>query len=433
MSFLNEIEMQFLSVIFFWTMCEAMREDPELRRKIQRSRALPHWMATQKFLRKYRDGYDVDRMTFELPQSEEEVEFSDDGSERDGWGDSDEWEEEDVGYHWPGDSDEGSAEGSAEGSDEGSAERECDAFRGLDYTGNSCYQDSVLLATFAVPNDVITDYILAKNVRDISDLRMRWTTCHENKEEDYQRRKALQNEIVRITNSMRKLDSSVRYCSALRRLIQRCPGTEQFHGSGMQDAGEFLSYLFNLFQVDVAKTSNTTYVTNDLGSDPQWKRIGVVEDRHASPVIAVSSFHIQSAEPKYINNFLVQTEDAVFTDDNLYRHEGQLYRRRRRVWRMVESPYMVFYIHRIQRAYRRAQTFYTPVIPVQRIGRLSLSAIVVHKSDHYTCYIKCRGIWFYYDDSPGTHRHTIVRIGTYDEMLQSRPSPVTNGTLYYYT
>ena len=425
--FLNQIEMSFLSIIVFWAMCEAMRDDPEFRIKVKSDGALPIWMNTQKFLQKYSDGYDVDRMEWDIPSSREE--FTDDEEF------SDASSGEDVEYYWSGNS------SSAEDSSGSEFENACTSFRGLDFTGNSCYQDSVLLATFAIPNDTTTDYILTKNVRLVSELPQRWTTCSENVETDFQRRKAIQNEIVRITNSMRKLDKSVRYCSVLRKLIQRCPGTEEFHLKGMQDAGEFLAYLFNLFQVDVATTSETTYVTNDLGDKPRWLRISSRRDEHASPIISVPVSSVESKQAKYINQFLVRSEDAVFTRENLYKHSTGNYRRRKLVWRMIESPYMVFYVHRLKREhYMRGQKFrvrekayYTPVIPVQRIGRLGLSAVVVHSHDHYMCYIKCRGVWFFYDDNPSGRSHKIIRIGTYDEMLASRPSPVNNGTLYFYT
>ena len=424
MTFLNKIEMFYLSVIFFWTMCEAMKKDSELRRRVNSVGAIPFWMATQNYLRKYKDGYDIDRMSFELP-TESSWEEDIGGSSDDSASDYDGWIGEDVEYHWPGNS--------SEDEEYKGDEDVCDRIRGLDYTGNSCYQDSVLLATFAIPNDVITDYILAKNVHDVSNLRHRWTVCDENKETDYIRRKNVQDEIIRITNSMRKVDSPVRHCSKLRKLIRMCPGTEEFHSLEMQDAGEFLSYLFNLFQVDVAKTSHATYVTNDMGPNPTWTLVDkVVDDNYASPIIGVSSFHIQSKDPKYINNFLVQTEDAVFDDKNLFRYDKTLWRRRKTVWRMRESPYIVFYIHRLQRGQYREKTLYTPVIPVQRIGNLSLSAIVVHEHNHYTCYFNCKGIWFYYDDNPLGRHHFIRRVGNYDEMLRQNPSPVTNGTLYYY-
>lgn len=408
LAFLNKNEMFFLSVLFFRAMCEAMKTDPVFKQKVKKGSYLNAWMGTMPFLQKYKDTYDIEESMKTKKKQKVDHSVSESSNE------SNESRE------------------SGEISD-------CMSFRGLNYTGNSCYQDSTLLAMLAIPNTTISRYILLSDVREITELPKKWTVCSEDPETDYNLRKSIQDELIRISNSMRKVGKPVNTCSNLRKLISRCPGTEEFHGTGMQDAGEFVSYIFNLFQIDVATTSNTTYVTNDLNEEPKWLNIGKITDKQSSPIVAVLSGQIEDGKEKQINGFLVQVEDAVL--DNSYVYEGKEYIRRRRVWKMETSPYLVFYIHRLHRTYDmingkfkvKEKKLRTSVLPVQKIGKLSLSAIVVHSHNHYTCYISCRGIWFYFDDNPSGKSHAISRIGSYDDMLLRTPSPLKDGTLYFYT
>lgn len=402
LSFLTEIEMFFLSVLFFRAMCETMKSDPVFKKKA--GSYLEAWKATQPYIQAYKHEKTAEQKQEKKRKMREESRESDESGIE---------EEKDI---------------------------VCTSFRGLNYTGNSCYQDSTLLALLAIPNTVITTYMLRSDVKAITELSKRWTTCDEDPEKDYTLRKAIQDELIRITNSMRKTGGdTVKTCSNLRKLISRCPGTEEFHGTGMQDAGEFLSYLFSLFQVDVATTSNATYITNDLGDEPVWLSTGKTKDKKSSPIVAVLPGQIDTETTRQTNEFLVQVEDAVL--DNPYVYEGQEYIRRRHVWKMEKSPYLVFYIHRLHRTYEtvrgkfkvKEKKLRTPILPVQKIEKLNLSAIVVHSHNHYTCFVNCRGIWFYFDDNPSGKSHIITRIGSYDEMEKQSPSPLKDGTLYFYT
>jgi len=294
-------------------------------------------------------------------------------------------------------------------------------FRGLEYTENSCYQDSVLLCTFAIPNDTIDNYILAD------------THCTKNINVH-----KIQNELIRITEWMRGYallhsqgecydDYPSKNCSELRRLVKNCRGSQDFHDTDMQDAGEFLQYIFNLFQVNIAETSETTYVTNEKGSTPTLTLVGTTYDRSASPIISVSVDKIK--KETQINEFLIQVETAELSDDNLYRYNGTTYNRMLQIRKVIKSPYIVFYIHRLKMlSTGKSRKVRTRIIPVQKIGNLFLSAIITHSADHYTAYIRHKKYWYYYDDT----KDRIVRVGLYDDMINSKPDPTKDGTLYYY-
>ena len=120
--------------------------------------------------------------------------------------------------------------------------------------------------------------------------------------------------------------------------------------------------------------------------------------------------------------------------------------------KVVLSPYVVFYINRrhLEQKVIKGKLKYREVIllnevvPVEAIqgltlvlgneSGLTLSAVVIHKSNHYTCYYKCRGIWYYYDDTKVTSKQTgLKKIGSFGDLLKSYPKVTTNGTLFFYT
>ena len=70
----------------------------------------------------------------------------------------------------------------------------------------------------------------------------------------------------------------------------------------------------------------------------------------------------------------------------------------------------------------------------KRFTCLHLSAIVVHTGKaHYTAVIKKEGVWYWYNDNPGGDTFVLKRIGSYEEMLHTKPSPVKQGTMYFYS
>lgn len=420
MRFLVNVNMSELSALVFLSLCHAMQDDLKFRDKVKQSGSLPIWMATQPYLKVYKDHYDIDTMQFgQQDESTESLSCRSDSVE-------------DVEFGgWVVDS---------SSSDEDSPfQQACAGFRGLDYTGNSCYQDSVLLALFALPNPVITREILKKNINTISNSGKKWISCADNNDTDYKRRKAIQDELMRITDSMRGLEH-VRYCSKLRTLIRHCPGSQAFHGTGTQDAGEFLLYLFNLFQVTNTVKQRITQVTNTMIGVPGDVLIVNDAAEVSTPLISVHPRDITGLESVNVSQFLEHIDDATFDYDNRYiePHTGQLFSRRIEINRVVSSSYLVFSFQRTYYDHRyghrkRAHTRVDCPETIQVDHRtLHLHAIITHVSSHYTCYIKCSGRWFFYDDDPGDHTHTIKSLGSYNKMLQHLPNPRTNGTMFFY-
>jgi len=381
MKFLNKIDMKITSGLVMLALCFAMHNDSVLRAKIKQSGIVKDWFQIQEYLNPYQEKFDIDVMRTK-----------------------------DTGCR----------------------------FTGLKYTGNSCYQDSTLLALLAIPNDFVTANILEKNVKSISRLSNREIVCDNNTELDYRRRQAIQNELVRITKSMRgEISSSdrVQYCSNLRALLKGCPSAsrQEFYGTGTQDAGEFLQYILALFQVNGLERIRSTDLTNDLSPIPKKTLTSRMIKEEVSPVVLIPAEALVSVPIKY---YLTQTEDAVLDAANLVKGpDHQRYKRRIEQTVITKGDYLVFYVQRLSLHGERPVRLYTKINPSETIElarssrSLSLFAIVVHKNVHYTCYIKCDDIWYYYNDLTAE----IVSVGSFNDMLQSTPNPEKEGVLYFYS
>ena len=426
LNFLVMIDMEYLSAIFFLALCNALKSNNSLLNKVVANDSLKEWMYTQKYLISKSDNYDVTKLNTKIFINQNESHKSDTLSH---------------------------------------SEKTCN-IKGLNYTGNSCYMDSTLLCIFAIPNKTITDNILKKDISNLKELKNiginLWSKCHEDINNDIKIRQDIQKALNDITDSMRGL-YNVKKCSNLRSLIKKCPGSQPFHGTGTQDSGEFLSYLFNLFQVDVANTRRRSYGSNDLSDKPKWTLVSEIIDKNSSPIIDVVSTTLQTLPKDYdITRLVKQTQDSILEESNIWipnkNNPSEKYIRRKEVFRVRQSPIIIF---NLVRTYGEA-SFAKPMTKIEKItgrgkfkgivtkniwtrilapetmtlnnNKLSLNAIVVHTGGaHYIANFKCNGNWFWYDDSPGLPKHTIKYIGSYENMLKTHPNPLTHGTLYFYT
>jgi hypothetical protein len=328
----------------------------------------------------------------------------------------------------------------------------CD-FTGLKYTGNSCYQDSVLLSLFAIPNKFIENNILEKDLNKIKESQKE-IICSKDTKEDIISKEDIQKELNKITNSIRNKGEKVEYCSKLRSLIKKCPSTsgQEFYGTGTQDAGEFVQYLFSIFNVEGMSKFTKTILSNNLdekiNEDSENTILSSYRKFNTSPIILIPSQKLIDSKIKY---YLEQYEDAIFDEKNLYKHsDGKKYKRRIEVTNIDNTDYLIFYTQRLSEQQGSVVRNYSKIIPDESITlknnkKLSLHAIVVHRKLHYTCYIKCKNYWFYYNDIP----NTIEYIGSYKEMMEgslkdshprptqenkdNRPDPCKEGTLYFYS
>ena len=327
---------------------------------------------------------------------------------------------------------------------------------GLNYTGNSCYMDSLLLCLLVIPNKVIKKNILQKNLDSLRDEKVLFKTCNSNLDKDILIRKNIQKELNNITESIRGINK-VENCSTIRSLIKKCD-SNTFYKPIPQDAGEFLFFLFNMFQVSVSNTIRKTYGSNNTSIDKQilWEKITEIKDI-ASPIVDIVATKLLEIKEKYnLKKFLKQTSDSVFDKYNKWTPDKQYpeinFMRRKELYKIISSPIIIFNLNRTygKPIYNEKGDFLKIktkniwkqiTIPKNIIldsKKLYLTSIVVHNGNgHYIANYKHKGEWYWYNDigtSEGGQniKHAIKHIGSYQNMLLTTPSPETNGTIFFY-
>lgn len=296
--------------------------------------------------------------------------------------------------------------------------------RGLTYQQNSCYIDSVLVALFAIPNNMTKYQILEKDLNQLAtgDIKL-FTECVQNRAADIQVRKNIQHVLVKIVNGMRSGKSQT--CINLRKALSHCTkAPEMFGAHEKQDAGEFLTYLLNLFQVDVATRMITIFAAPWEGGP--WHETLSVTHRNESPIINVDVHALVENAPisSYVNSTTItRVKDWA---EGTWQKTIQKY----------VSPYLVINVHRL---YPNGEINQTRLVPEQHLrledeqSVLDLTAIVIYTGmSHYVCVVRCENMWYSYDDLVfGGH---LQFVGTYENMLHmKKANPQRLGVLYIYS
>jgi hypothetical protein len=306
-------------------------------------------------------------------------------------------------------------------------------FRGLNYNENSCYIDSILVALFSIPNKIIDKNIIHKKILPISNSPTKWISFTS---DDFKNRKLIQNELRRITKYLRFIGehkSENEDCTLLRKYLEKCKASQEFHKNEMQDAGEFLFCIFNIFQVDIMVKRRITYVTNSITNPPKNIIKTFEENQNCSPIFNIPFYKIINKKSYHLIDLLDETEDCVFSKEEFYRHEetGIRYKRRIEITNILYTPYIIFNIQRISNEERFIcnQIEFPENLIIQE-SFLSLHSIIIYKNHHYTCYIKSsQDSWYYYDDM----NNNIKYIGSFPTVLKTNPNPEKHATLLFYT
>jgi len=272
--------------------------------------------------------------------------------------------------------------------------------------------------------------MLLKDIDSLKNKKLRFL-CYNTLpiDEDLKQRQKIQDELKKIKDSM--YSNEIENCSSLREAISTCRAQQEFHGKGTQDAGEFLVYLFDLFQIDTATLIRYTFVRND---DEKPILVGKVETEKETPVIDIFQGTLKDLSKHKIypvDSFIKQTETATFDEKNLYKYEGKTYKYRIEINKKISPDFMVFRVHRLgpNKFYQR-MLYPTPhLFTLHSI--LSLSAIVIYTgSSHYVCVFCIDSIWYYYDD---VKSKKAKKLGKFKDMIENSPyNPITHGVLYIY-
>ena len=301
---------------------------------------------------------------------------------------------------------------------------------GLEWTGNSCYLDSVLVSLFASSSPFIDKNMLLKDIESLKNENLRFR-CYNSLpiDEDLKQRKKIQDELKKIKDSI--YSNKIEDCSSLRKAISTCRAQQEFHGRGTQDTGEFLVYLFDLFQIDTATLIRYTFLKND---DEKPILVRKVETEKETPVIDIYQGTLKDLS-KYeiypVDSFIKQTEKATFDEKNLAKHEGKTYKYRIEINKKISPEFMVFRAHRLgpDKFYQK-MLYPTPYLFTLH-SILTLSAIVIYTgSSHYVCVFCIDSIWYYYNDMKSKK---VKKLGRFQDMIENTPyNPITHGVLYIY-
>jgi len=299
---------------------------------------------------------------------------------------------------------------------------------------NSCYQDVILTSLFYNKNKFIFEefftkplqrekiFCSKKEISNVSEILKSRALKN-----DLQIRREIRQELYNLSLYIRKKPNLNVNCKNLRSLIKDCQQVQKhtFHTAIMQDAGEFLIFLFNLFNVEGVEKVVTTVVKENKNSE---EVIAAIRSYNSSPVIHVPFFKMNN--PFRLSDMIQSSEVGKLDKDNLYRFRNKLYSERKQIETIVSAKYLVF---NLQRTYidivGNEKRNKIRIIPEDEILNLDLTSIVIHKGLHYTCYLNIKGMWFYYDDT----RTNLKFIGTLSQVFLSSPDPAVYSTLFFYS
>lgn len=294
---------------------------------------------------------------------------------------------------------------------------QCSAFKGLRYEDNSCATDSAIVALFGIPNKFITKNVLENTSRDhISGIE------------------ALRHELKRITSEMRKGE----YRSTISKLREKLRDIENIKrhkmrelqtiiNGGQVDAPDVIASLFGLLDINTGLTWVET-VTH-AGSTPRTRTLV------QSPIWDIGNASNLLGANSKLSEHLVKV-DTVDVDVNGVQQQNKITTE----MKIEDAEYLIVTINRLCTNANRltggaSERFLElrAVIPDETIHinnrrKLHLNAIIVYKSRHWTCYVRCDGSWWWYDDT----RPGLTNVGTYEEMLQCKEYDPKEGSAFVY-
>ena len=262
-------------------------------------------------------------------------------------------------------------------------------------------------------NEIISQHILNKKIQ-IDETGS--TICNEDPMKNVKIKQEIQKTLVEITLSIRG-KNDIQNCSNFRKLLKHCSNKNLFHLNGIQDAADFLNYILGIFPIYVATEKSII-----MDTYPDFENL-VEQKSGPHSVIILAPLDVMD-KTKDISQFLIQKDTHTF-DKKKENNSSILVTRQTK--KMYTSPLIIF---NINRKLDNATILHTKVIaPPTILGNLNLIGIVVHVGVHYTSYVLYQNNWYYYDD---TETKRWIHVGSYEDMIQSQPNPLTHGTLFFY-
>lgn len=316
----------------------------------------------------------------------------------------------------------------------------------LEWTGNSCYLDSTLFAFFAGSESFIND-LLDMNL-DERNYEMITNKCSENKDEDFEYKKSVLEELKKIGNSIRRTGEKVTNCRKLRETLANCPDQEKYHEDVTGDAGAFLEYILGLLPVQKASRITKVYGVHLSKTDLHYEDldtsdfslISVEYDTNTSIIHVVDNDIVKNINGDLISEFLTEIIDS----DELVSENGN-FKRFISIENIIDTPYLIFTVERLGGTYSNPILSWNTIYPDDIISLdnsdpnsklFILSAVVMHTGkNHYVAIAKYGEWWYYYDDMP---KYTLIKYKSFNDIVEESyknkkiTNPLTHGTQYYY-
>lgn len=307
----------------------------------------------------------------------------------------------------------------------------CDIFKGLQWTENSCYLDSVLICLFSTPSAFVFHNILYDPV---SEEQKTDVICKDKKAKNKVRK-----ELVKIYNTIRGLGGDIETCKDLRKKLKKCKSSQKFHRGNIQDAGEFLIYLLGIFETNKAYVRQITFATNSETSPVPERDLVMTSNKldiYSSVVNSIYPDDIKIIEDnRSLSDFIqTRTDSGILDDDNLFKVGTEKYKRRITIRNLEYTPYLIFYLIRKSLDIESEEeiVLYNKIKIDDSIqigeNNYELSGIVLYieSNKHYVSIIKCKDKYLYYDD---LNDEGLLEIESLDD---SPVNPYTNGVLFFY-
>lgn len=299
--------------------------------------------------------------------------------------------------------------------------------------GNSCYMDSVLMVLFTVYEDFTNRYIFSKSTYEIPVCK--GLTAEKDKEV----RRSLRGMLAFYHDKLAKGENME--CPLFRSSLQKCQlgGFEKFWENKVQESGEFLDYLFRIFEINIATTFVKTM--SRIRGTETWDQdsSGYVIDYNARPILFINPRSLKSdtTSRNLVNIVTIAEAESGPLIDGVYKYDLSMAQNS-----IYDSPILVIACNRlIDMSYLGEETVFNSnkIAPDDEIvlsysGRkLRLVAIVLHHypSQHYTSLLRCQNQWIHYND---LEKDTPMRkVGTFEEMLGYQHEIASRqGSLYFY-
>jgi hypothetical protein len=287
-----------------------------------------------------------------------------------------------------------------------------EGFKFLSWIGNSCYIDSVFVAIFLHPNvDIDRCFFESKQ----ADVHLTELQTELNNIKEYIRDRSYSKKDLYCTNFRKILKANLKEF----KISEKKNAFFAPHTNAMEDANEFLSFLFNRFNQGGCLDILTQKTITEGEKDGKVELIRKRKNK-TFPIVFITRNNVDRDENElqgflkivqkdvgssYINDSGVEYKDITTTTQ----------------YKIDNLTFLIFSIEKDDANMKKK------FIPPLRIGTMSLKSIVVYTQKHFICYFTDNYEWYLYNDM----QKDIEKIGSYNDLLEiSRV--LKRGVMYVY-